>query len=235
MPTLAVHLLRVSRVLILAALFGGWLQSASGQTEALPDPAISLRTRLDPTTQVAVQAVIDSAAANGLPTRPLVSKALEGSAKGAPATRILAAVRSLSVDLAVARNALGAEAEEDALVAGVGALRVGAAAAYLRELRETRRVSSTAWPLAVLADLVSSGVPVDTAAGVVLGLARAGVMDAAYTQLEEEVRQDVSAGVPPGTSAAARAASAGGRLGPASGPVFQLPPRPARPDAGRRP
>jgi hypothetical protein len=235
MPILAVHPRRISRVVIFAALLGGWLQSASGQTEALPDPAISLRTRLDPTTQVAVQAVIDSAAANGLPTRPLVSKALEGSAKGAPAARILAAVRSLSVDLAVARNALGAEAQEDALVAGVGALRVGAAAAYLRELRETSRVSSIAWPLAVLADLVSRGVPVDTAAGVVLGLARAGAADAAYSQLEDEVRQDVSAGVPPGTSAATRAAPAGGRLGPTGGPVLRVPPRPARPDAARRP
>jgi hypothetical protein len=120
-------------------------------------------------------------------------------------------------------------------VAGVGALRVGAPAAYLRELRETRRASSTTWPLAVLADLVSRGVPVDTAAGVVLGLARAGAADLAYTQLEEQVRQDVSAGIPPGTAAAARAAAAEGRIGSIKGPAFGLPPRSARPDAARRP
>jgi len=233
--TLPVHLRRLSRVVTLAAFLCGWLQSASAQTEALPDPAASLRDRLDPPTRVAVQAVIDSAAANGLPTRPMVSKALEGSAKGAPAPRILAAVRLLSADLTIARNALGVEADEETLVAGVGALRVGAPAPYLRELRATHRGPSIAWPLAVLADLVSRGVPVDTAAGVILGLARAGAVDAAYTQLEEQVRQDVSAGVPPGTAAAARAAAGGGRIGSIKGPVFAVPRGPARPDGARRP
>ncbi|HYK11547.1 MAG TPA: hypothetical protein VEV39_12165, partial [Gemmatimonadales bacterium] len=51
--------------------------------------------------------IIDSAARAGLPTRPLVEKALEGSAKGASVDAIATAVRSLAQALGTARQALG--------------------------------------------------------------------------------------------------------------------------------
>jgi hypothetical protein len=232
-PVLPVPLRSVSRIVALMAVLGGSLQSLSGQTDASGDLVVSLRERLDPDTRAAVLGLIDSAAMNGLPIRPLVSKALEGSAKGATATRIIMAVRTLSADLAVARNALGAEASEETLVAGVGALRAGAPAAYLRELREIRGAPSIIWPLSVLADLVGRGVPVDTAAGVILGLARADASDATYAQLEEQVREEVAAGVPPG--AAASRAAAGGRIGPIKTPAAGLPRQPARPGTVPRP
>ena len=210
----AASLRRVFRALTLAAMLGGRPQTASAQADASID-------RLDPTTRVAVQTVIDSAVAIGLPAHPLVSKALEGSAKHAAPTRIVAAVRAIAGDLAVARDALGGKAGEETLIAGVGALRAGVTPAYLHQLREARRRPEVAWPLTILADLVSRGVPVDTAAGVVLDLARAGATDASYTALQEQVRQDVSAGVPPGSAATVRAAPLH--------PVVALPVRPARP------
>jgi hypothetical protein len=189
----------------------------------------SLRERLDSATVVAVQPVIDSAAASGLPTRPLVSKALEGAAKHADGQRIVAAVRTLSADLALARSALGAEAGEDALVAGVGALRAGASPAYLREIRETRGAPAVAWPLVVLADLVGRGVPVDTAAGVVLVLARAGAADNEYVDLQAQLRRELRAGARPDGAAHPPAPPA--PVPPRSG----SPSRPARPDAARHP
>jgi hypothetical protein len=177
-------------LLLLALLLAAGSRSAFSQEGAVFDPAATLQERLDSPTGAAVQSVIDSAAAKGLPVGPLLSKALEGSAKHADPTRIVAAVRSLSADLSRARNALGPDAGEDALVAGVGALRVGVSAGYIREVRQIRGALAAAWPLIVLADLVSRGVPVDTAASVVFVLARAHAADNSYLGLQDQLRPE---------------------------------------------
>jgi hypothetical protein len=179
--------------------------------------------------QTTVQQVIDSAAASGLPPGPLISKAQEGAAKHADAQRIVAAVRSLSIDLATARSALGADADEATLMAGVGALRAGATTAYLGEIRAIRGAPSVAWPLIVLADLVSRGVPVDTAAGVVLVLVRAGAADNAYLGLQEHLQEQLRRGSQAGGAAPQ---SAPPRVLP---PGTGSPPRPARPDVAPHP
>jgi hypothetical protein len=191
--TMPAGVARLSRSLALAAFFVIASEDAAAQR--------STSQRLDPQTRFIVQPIIDSAAARGLPTGPLVSKALEGAAKHADRARIVSAVHSLSRDLSVARDALGADADEDGLVAGVAALRAGVSPSYLRQIRATRAAPAVAWPLVVLADLVSRGVPVDTAAHVVLVLARAGAADNAYAGLREQLRQgsevrSVSSGVP---------------------------------------
>jgi hypothetical protein len=180
MATVPPCIARVFRM-ALAALFTFGLEDAAAQR--------STAERLDPESRVAVLAIIDSAAARGLPTGPLVSKALEGAAKHADRARIVAAVRATSSDLGVARDALGADAGEDGLVAGVAALRAGVSVSYLKQIRGTRASPAVAWPLVVLADLVSRGVPVDTAAHAVLVLARAGAADNAYAGLREQLRQ----------------------------------------------
>ncbi|HEY3012695.1 MAG TPA: hypothetical protein VGJ36_08120 [Gemmatimonadales bacterium] len=235
---LPAYLRRISRAVTWAIALGAALP-ARAQTGASPAPTAIMQERLDAETAAAVQAVIDSAVADGLPARPLVSKALEGSAKHAAATRIVGAVRLLSADLAVVRDALGGETGEQTLIAGVGALRAGVAPGYLSRLREARPEPEVAWPLTILADLVSRGVPVDTAAGVVLDLARAGASDASYSALQEQVRRDVSVGVPPGTAAAARAAAAATdpSAKPSAPPTHPAPAgapaRPARPNPPR--
>ncbi len=119
--------------------------------------------RLDPDTRARVSAVIDSARTVGLPTEPLIQRALEGVLKGAGSNRIVAAVRRLAVDLGVARSALGSGASSAELAAGVAALRAGATPTVLAHLRERRHQSLTV-ALAVLADLTARGVPVDSAA-----------------------------------------------------------------------
>src|SRR5215472_2087056 len=85
----------------------------------------------------AVQTIIDSAGRAGLPTRPLVEKALEGAAKGAPEDAIARAVRSLAAALGEARLALGTSTDDE-LNAGAVALRLGARPQDLKSLRAAR-------------------------------------------------------------------------------------------------
>jgi hypothetical protein len=94
--------------------------------------------RLDSATAAAVQRMADSAGRAGLPTEPLVQKALEGSTLGAPGDRIEAAVAALHGQLGRAREALGGEAGEAELTAAAGALRAGLPPSALRRLQSLR-------------------------------------------------------------------------------------------------
>src|SRR5437016_11608128 len=154
------HLLRTTSTSLLGATLIA--TAAAAQDQRLD--------RLDPSVRPLVASVIDSARAAGLPTEPLVQRALEGATKGAPDTLIVGAVRRLAADLGRARAALGAGATPPELEAGAAALRAGAGPAVLAQLRRSRRRTITV-PLAVLTDLVASGVPVDSAAAAVLALA----------------------------------------------------------------
>lgn len=151
-------------------------------------PAARLAGRLAPATATAVLAVIDTAVAAGLPAGPMVQKALEGASKRAAAERIVVAVRSLAADLGAARAALGSDATEPELVAGVGALRAGAAAGVLRQVKAARGAESALLPLAVLTDLVAQGTPVDRAVEVVTALAERRASDAQYRSLPARQR-----------------------------------------------
>lgn len=160
------------------------------------DPRLA---RLDPATRAAVATLVDSSRAAGLPTEPLVQRALEGAAKGAPTDRIVAAVRRLAGDLGSARSALGPKAAPAELEAGAAALRAGASPDVLAKLRRTRPAPLTV-PLAVLADLVASGVPVDSAVMAVLALApTAG--DGELVEFRRAVERDIALGVPPAAAA----------------------------------
>ena len=101
-----------------------------------------LAQRLDSTTAVAVQRIVDSARRVGLPTEPLVQKALEGSTLGASGPRIETAVSALAAQLGQARAALGDNADEAELTAAAGAIRAGLA--DLRAHAAFRRCAPTA-------------------------------------------------------------------------------------------
>src|SRR5882762_5699762 len=162
--------------------------------------------RLDAAARPTVAAVLDSARAAMLPTEPLVQRALEGTTKRASGDAIVAAVRRLAVDLGHARDALGSTASPAELAAGAAALRAGASQTILAELRHARRESLIV-PLAVLADLVASGVPVDSAAAAVLGLA-ARARDADLVEFRRAVERDIALGAPPSAATAAAATAA---------------------------
>jgi hypothetical protein len=188
---------------------------------AVQDPRLE---RLDPETRSLVWSVVDSSRAAGLPSEPLIQRALEGATKGAPSPRIVAAVRRHATDMGTARAALGTQATVPELEAGVAALRAGAGPQVLTQLREARRPPLT-MALAVLADLVTSGVPVDSASAIVLAFAPT-ARDADLVEFRRAVEREISLGAPPGAAASVRALNTGFRgLTDAAAPPG-LPPRP---------
>src|SRR4051794_28553341 len=167
--------------------------------------------RLDPTTRVAVAAVVDSAKKTRLPTEPLVDKALEGAQRGADGVRIVTAVRGLYAELRTARAALGSGASADEINAGANALHAGVPMRYLAQLRSASQRSGrprATLPLAVTTALVGRGVPAATATEVVLSLARAGLRDADYSVFQRNVRLDIEHGGDAAAAAQTRARGA---------------------------
>lgn len=161
-----------------------------------------LERRLDSATFRAVSAAIDSADRLGLPVEALVQRALEGAAKHAPSAQIVAAVRRLGQDLGTARDALGAASSQAEIVAAASALRAGVRETDLRRLRQ-RRTQVLTVALATLADLVTSGVPPDSAAAAVIALA-ASARDDQIAEFRRAVERDIALGAPPAAATAVR-------------------------------
>jgi hypothetical protein len=184
---------RVSSLVLVAALLAA--RAASAQ-----DPR--LEHRLDSTTLAAVGALMDSARSAGLPVEPLVQRALEGTAKHAEPDRIIAAVRRLAGELGVARAALGRESSPAELDAGASALRAGVRPEDLTLLRQ-RRTQSLTVALAALTDLVTGGVPPDSAAAAVLALASR-ARDDQIADFRRAVERDIALGASPAAATAVR-------------------------------
>ena len=185
--------------LVMAAALG----LVSPRSSPAQDPRLG---RLDPSVRATVAAIIDTSRDAGLPTDPLVERALEGATKHAPADRIIAAVRRLAGELAMARLALGASSTPAELNAAASALHAGVQPSDLTLLRQRRSKPLTV-ALAVLADLVASGVPPDTAAAAVLTLAPS-ARDDQMSDFRRIVERDIALGAPPAAAAFVRANAA---------------------------
>lgn len=172
----------------------------------VPRSAVSqdprLERRLDSPTFRAVSAVIDSADRLGLPVEAMVQRALEGAAKHASSAQIVTAVRRLGQDLGAARDALGAASSQPEIVAAASALRGGVRVTDLTRLRQ-RRTQDLTVALATLADLVTSGVPPDSAAAAVIALA-ASARDDQIADFRRAVERDIALGAPPAAATAVR-------------------------------
>lgn len=182
-----------------------------------------LVAQLDAVTQARVSAVIERARAASLPVEPLVDKALEGARKHAPPARIVEAVTSLAARLDSGRVALGTGSTEAELVAAASALQAGVGTPVLAQLRQERAGKSLAVPLVVLGDLVTRGVPHDTASALILLVAHEGLGDETLLAIQRDVQRDVRDGAHPATAAAIRArgavSGASTRLRPTRGPL----------------
>lgn len=163
-----------------------------------------LAARLDKPTLIAVTAIIDSARAARLPTRPLHDKALEGAAKGSDGPNIVVAVRQLSVHMASAKRVLGSSATAEELKVAAGAIEAGVPTHDLARLQAACGKRSTTMPLFVLTDLIAREVPVPTATDLVLQLVRGGVKDADLTLFQRNVRADIERGAAPTAAATTR-------------------------------
>lgn len=191
--------------------------------------------RLDSKVQARVGALVDSARTLGIPTEPVVDKALEGAAKRAPNERIINVVRSRFNELVAARAALGGGAMDPEIIAAADALHAGASAQVITALRVQRPNVPLTIPLAVLADLIARGVPPDTASTAVLALAKTPSTDAQFAALRDEVERDIAKGVPPaiapsartrGLPPGARVPAAATTAGPATGGLESGPRKP---------
>jgi hypothetical protein len=166
------------------------------------DPRLTLR--LDERTREAVTAIIDAARREGIPAEPLIDKALEGASKNAPGPAIVVAVRNWASDLKRARQALGPASTERDIQAGATALRAGIRTQELEQLRAAKSGIRVASAIDVMTFLVTSGVPADTIAPVVVRLVLAAVTEEQLTALQRDIQRDISGGVSAVTAAALR-------------------------------
>jgi hypothetical protein len=179
----------------LLALAFGSAQTSAQEARLVGRVGEETRTQLD--------AVLNTARINGLPTEPLVDRALEGVAKRARPELIVTAVNRLLEELRQARQAFGETASAAELTAGASALRAGASRDDLARLRTMRPRQPLTIPAGVLADLVAAGVAADTGIAAVLALA-SNARDADYIAFRRNVERDIALGASPAASIGAR-------------------------------
>lgn len=196
-----------------------------------------LAGRVSPQVAAAVQQLAREAVARGLPVEPLIQKAVEGGAKGVPAERVVAAVRTLLTRLdaaaAAIRSAGVAVPDAAAVEAGAFALGAGLGSRHLGALaRASRPPHALDVTLRVAGTLAAMGVPDEEAVALVTQILQAGRLPLDVLTLPAQVQAGVARGATPAEAAAglARAAGAAGRAVPPQPAVpADRPPRPSPP------
>ena len=98
----------------LGALVLALLMPASASTQQPNTPAYQrARATLPPDQAAAFDEILTRARARGLPTSPLIDKALEGAAKGAAPYRVIEVVRQRADQLGRARDIIGARSSNE--------------------------------------------------------------------------------------------------------------------------
>jgi len=205
---------------------------------AAQDVAGRLAGRVPPAVQRAVVAVVADATTRGLPVEPLIQKAIEGGAKGVPADRITAAVRTLAGRLGEARDVLRAKGEPvpsaDLVEGGAEALGAGLDAGQVRDLvRASHPPYEPALTLRVAATLAAIGVPAPQAVGLLEAMIAAGRDPADLVGLPGQVLAGVDRGATP-SQAAGGLGRAGGGSPPGRAPDW-VPPGKRRPPNPHKP
>lgn len=173
---------------------GGGGDSVFIASQSTQPPAKFDAARFDSATAVGLRELLDSAVEQGIPTGPLIDRALEGAARKRSGAEILKVVRMHATALLIARDALGDKAPVDELDAGARALRAGIDAKTLADVRAARPNSSVVLPLVVLTDIVSRGVPQSTARDAVTAIARMPRSDDALSGLQLTVAKNAVRG-----------------------------------------
>ncbi len=146
--------------------------------------------RFDSLTAASLRQLLDSASRRGLPVAPLIGRALEGAARRVGGARILLVVREYSNALESARESLGPESSVAELDAGAAALRSGIEPRALAAIRSSRPPGSAVMPLMVITDIVTRGVPAETARHAVTSIARMPRSDEALMGLQVTVAKN---------------------------------------------
>lgn len=158
-----------------------------------------LRAAMSASAYASFTASLRDARERGLPTEPLIAKALEGAAKHVPGERIVIAVQQTTTRMAQAQLLLRAARPTTTaeIIAVSDALQRNVPESAIRRLAaDSAGRASIALSVHALADLIGHGVPL--AVGVeVIGAWRAGGADAARLKeipvaIERLVRQGVA-------------------------------------------
>lgn len=190
------------RVVSLVAL--GMLASASASAAFAQGSAVL--PIADVKTRQAVEREIASAAAKGLPTQPLVSKAMEGVTKQASGERIREAVSSLAKRLEQARVLLAPSPSVAELTSGAEALAIGVPASMVKQIRAAWPApQSVVMPLDVLTELMARKVPAKHAFEQITALMLRGATPSQIAALGSSVQADVAAGLAPDAALEVRA------------------------------
>jgi hypothetical protein len=180
----------VKSALLLIALI-----AVSGSAVRAQD--VRLKLIHDEATRAVVAERLGSASARGVPTEPLMSKALEGVAKRATPKDIKNAMNALEKRLHRANELLSPSVSVDEMAAGADALAAGVPEKSLKALRTAAPTRSVAMELGVLTELVARGVPPKQASKMLLDLMARGANGAQLTALGSAVQGDVAAGLKP--------------------------------------
>ena len=199
---------------------------------AAQDPTADRLRDAAPAVMAALDSALAQAAARGLPGEPLIQKAVEGTAKGAPPERVVAALGALLVRLGVSAAALrtGGLRAPDAtsIEAGAFALSAGLDSNVVSALaREGAPSHAVAVTLRVSGTLAALGVPADQVVELVTQALRAGDSAGALLSLPARVQAAMAHGANPA------AAAAGVARGQARGRAPETPPRGPPPGRGR--
>lgn len=163
-----------------------------------------LTRRLDVRTRTAVSTIVEEARKAGIPTEPLILKALEGESYKASSAMIVQSVRKRLDDLLKARQALGPSSTEAEVRAGAEALRAGIPVSELQRVRAARTGTLIATTLNVVSNLVERGVPSDTALAITHALARVAASDEQILAVQQLIESDILAGRPAAVAASSR-------------------------------
>jgi len=183
-------------------------------------------TRFDSLTATTLRGLFEDAAEMGLPVRPLVNRALEGSARRASSERILRVVREFAAALYEARQLLGPGSTEGELDAAATALRAGVDERTLGAIRDMRPAGTAVTALVVVTDLVQRGVPAPQAREALTAVGRSRPDDV-LLGLQATVAKNASRGPGMAMDALQRYVRSNGTPGSSAGTPA---PTPATPD-----
>lgn len=188
---------------------------AQGATVMALDGRVSssLRTQL--------VAFIDSATARGLPSAPLVDKALEGASKGADDRHILVAVHAVAAALRTAQSVLG-NASGVELATAAATLRAGVSPQVLVELRRALPGRSLVVPLSVLGSLVVQGTSPGRAVTAVVAYAKQND-DSHILAFGRDVAREIASGIAPDAALVLTTSGTGATAGIPQPAVFDIP------------
>lgn len=147
----------------------------------------------------ALDSILQDAARAGLPTEPLIQKALEGGAKGVAPDRIVAAVGSSAAQLRGARTLLGSAGESrpsdpGEVIAVAAALSRGVSPELVGRLSAALPGEPTGPALHAVADLVGHGFAEGASVDLMIAGARLGLRGLRFLDVAAAVVQELQRG-----------------------------------------